>query len=226
MTNRKNFLLYIDHLQATLPLLTMEERGELFTALTAHALDAEVNITSDKALMAYNIMAGAMDANFEKYEKTVEKRRAAAQVRYNNDANACKSMQVHANAGDTDTVTDTDTKTVTKTVTDTDTVTDTLYESNGCIGANAPTTTKTVDRAFKKPTVEEVQSYCEAGGYNVDAEAFVDYYETTGWKVGRNSMKDWRAAVRTWARKKSKRKPSMLDDMSWAIGLEDKEAEA
>lgn len=51
---------------------------------------------------------------------------------------------------------------------------------------------------FVKPTVEEVAEYCKERGNNIDPEHFVDYYDGNGWKVGRNSMKDWKATVRTW----------------------------
>lgn len=65
-----------------------------------------------------------------------------------------------------------------------------------CMDADKPPHTR-----FKPPTVGEVQAYCIEKGYHVDAERFVDYYTSNGWKVGRNSMKDWRAAVRTWEKK-------------------------
>jgi predicted phage replisome organizer len=51
---------------------------------------------------------------------------------------------------------------------------------------------------FTKPTIEEVQAYCRERGNSVDANRFVDYYEANGWKVGKNPMKDWKAAIRTW----------------------------
>ena len=51
------------------------------------------------------------------------------------------------------------------------------------------------------PTVEEVRAYAAQRGDFLDPEAFMDYYTANGWKVGRNPMKDWKAAVRTWARK-------------------------
>lgn len=53
---------------------------------------------------------------------------------------------------------------------------------------------------FTPPTVEEVRAYCMERGNAVDPERFVDYYSANGWKVGRNAMKDWKAAVRTWER--------------------------
>lgn len=60
---------------------------------------------------------------------------------------------------------------------------------------------KKKDKKFKKPTVEEVKKYCEERGNTINAENFVDFYESKGWKVGKNSMKDWKAAVRTWERR-------------------------
>ena len=54
--------------------------------------------------------------------------------------------------------------------------------------------------AFHHPTVEEVKAYCLERQNKVDAVRFVDYYTANGWKVGKNPMKDWRAAVRTWER--------------------------
>ena len=57
---------------------------------------------------------------------------------------------------------------------------------------------------FVPPTLEEVQEYCFERGNNVDAETFVDFYSSKGWMVGKNKMKDWKAAVRTWERKEQK----------------------
>ena len=51
---------------------------------------------------------------------------------------------------------------------------------------------------FTPPTVDEVREYCRERGNTVDAERFVDFYAAKGWMVGKNRMKDWKAAVRTW----------------------------
>ena len=53
---------------------------------------------------------------------------------------------------------------------------------------------------FIKPSIQEVKDYILSSSYSVDAERFYNYYEANGWKVGRNAMKDWKAAVRTWQR--------------------------
>lgn len=54
---------------------------------------------------------------------------------------------------------------------------------------------------FSPPTVEEVRAYCDEKKYSIDPQHFVDYYTSNGWRVGKNPMKDWEAAVRSWSRK-------------------------
>ena len=58
---------------------------------------------------------------------------------------------------------------------------------------------------FVKPTIEEIRAYTTAKHYTFDAEAFFAYYESNGWKVGRNPMKDWRMACTTWQKKQNER---------------------
>ena len=57
-------------------------------------------------------------------------------------------------------------------------------------GAKAP--------VFVKPSLQEVTAYCQERGNKVDPEAFVDFYESKGWLVGKVKMKNWQASVRTW----------------------------
>jgi len=56
------------------------------------------------------------------------------------------------------------------------------------------------NRTFVKPTVEEVRNYCLERKNSVDPVAFISFYESKGWMIGKNKMKDWKAAVRTWER--------------------------
>lgn len=65
---------------------------------------------------------------------------------------------------------------------------------------------------FLPPTWEEVQAYCQEKGYVVDAERFIDFYESKGWFVGKNKMKDWKAAVRNWARSQREEKTAKGTD--------------
>ena len=53
---------------------------------------------------------------------------------------------------------------------------------------------------FVPPDVNQVQEYCDSRNNGIDAQTFVDFYTSKGWMVGKNKMKDWKAAVRTWER--------------------------
>ena len=67
-------------------------------------------------------------------------------------------------------------------------------------------------RVFVKPTLEEVEQYCFERGNNVDPGEFIDFYESKGWMIGKNKMKDWKAAVRTWERNHKNKKAEELDE--------------
>jgi hypothetical protein len=59
---------------------------------------------------------------------------------------------------------------------------------------------------FVKPTPLEVSAYGKEIGFTIDGQGFCDFYESKGWLIGKNPMKDWKAAVRTWARKDGPKK--------------------
>jgi len=63
---------------------------------------------------------------------------------------------------------------------------------------------------FKSPAVEEVFNYCNERCNNVNAQKFVDFYDSKNWMVGKNKMKDWKASVRTWEQKEQP--PTKTDD--------------
>ena len=62
---------------------------------------------------------------------------------------------------------------------------------------------------FKKPSVIDIIDYCKERNNNIDPEAFIDFYESKDWKIGKNKMKDWKAAVRTWERRETNKPQSM-----------------
>lgn len=69
--------------------------------------------------------------------------------------------------------------------------------------ANKPLRAKR--EVFTVPSVDEVESYCNERDNGINPQAFVDFYETRGWKVGKEKMKDWKAAIRTWENNKKER---------------------
>lgn len=64
---------------------------------------------------------------------------------------------------------------------------------------------------FKKPTLDELNAYKTEQGYSVDVHRFFDFYESNGWRVGKNAMKDWRAAMRSW---QGREKPASASEVS------------
>jgi hypothetical protein len=68
---------------------------------------------------------------------------------------------------------------------------------------------KTINKYFKKPTILEVENYCKERNNNIDAEAFIAFYESKGWMVGKNKMKNWKQAIVTWE-KREKKKPQTM----------------
>ena len=64
---------------------------------------------------------------------------------------------------------------------------------------------------FTPPTIDEVVAYGESIGGRVDAQRFVDFYESKGWMVGKSQMKDWKAAYRNWNRKEPQKTESSFD---------------
>lgn len=76
--------------------------------------------------------------------------------------------------------------------------------------------------SFKKPTIEEIKSYCDERKNYIDPEQFFDFYESKNWFVGKNKMKDWKASIRTWERRRGY-KP--LSDKSVEVSINSKTAE-
>ena len=74
-------------------------------------------------------------------------------------------------------------------------------------------------KRFVKPTLSEIEQYCIERNNNVNAEQFFDYYESNGWKVGKNAMKDWKACVRTWERNEYRKPNSKKNSKEDAINV-------
>lgn len=74
-------------------------------------------------------------------------------------------------------------------------------------------------KRFVKPTLSEIEQYCIERNNNINAEHFFDYYESNGWKIGKNSMKDWKAAVRTWERSEYRKPNSKKNSKEDAINV-------
>lgn len=60
------------------------------------------------------------------------------------------------------------------------------------------------EKKFIIPTVQQVEEYCKERNNNINAEYFINYYDTKGWMIGKNKIKDWKACIRTWEQRNKK----------------------
>lgn len=74
----------------------------------------------------------------------------------------------------------------------------------------------TISTSSKIPTLDMVREYCRERGNNIDPEQWYDFYQSKGWMVGKNKMKDWKAAVRTWEKRDGgvQAKPGRYDGLA------------
>lgn len=189
MSKKESFIVYADWMPFFDALETDTERVQLLKAIFHYNASGETPIEQEHTRVfnaMFSVIKGHLDRDIEKYQKKVEKNRENAKKSHQADATNCKQSQANAteryrtqpNAADNDN--------------DNDNVND-----NEVISNDITICAKTRKR-FIKPTVEEVREYCRERGNTVDADTFVNFYESKGWMVGKNHMKDWKSAVRTW----------------------------
>ena len=158
-------------------LLGDAERGRLFTAMLEYASSgAEPDLRGNERFI-WPTAKSEIDRQSESYKARCETNRNNAASRYDSQRFVTSRSDSHQDK-------------------DKDKDKDISFPPNG-VKENA--------RAHH-PTVEEVAAYCRERGNRVDAERFVDFYASKGWKVGNQPMKDWKACVRTWERREDKPK--------------------
>lgn len=83
---------------------------------------------------------------------------------------------------------------------------------------------KSMSNIFIKPSLEEVNKYCKERNNGINAQSFIDFYESKGWMIGKNKMKDWKAAIRTWEKNSNSRQeigPAWLNQDLGKGGFDD-----
>lgn len=203
---KNSFVMYTDYMEQV-SMLSREQRGDLFTAIMAYASNTELPNMDGVTMMAFCFIRSQMDRDRSKYQETIEKRREAGKQGGRPKANGSDEKAKKANgfsekqteAKKADNVNDN----VDVNVNVNENVDEDEKEKKK--GTNVP---KEKSR-FVPPSVENVTEYCRENDYRyVDANYFVDFYISKNWYVGKNKMKDWKAAVRNWQRQESaKHKP-------------------
>jgi len=168
--DKKSFVLYCDIIH-TIEQLTDEQAGHLFKHVLYYVNDLNPDTDNVITKIAFEPIKQQLKRDLVRYEKIRERNSLSARMRW--DANACERMPNDAKNADNDNDNDNDINIV-------------LDEK-----PKKP-------KRFSKPPVDDVRKYMAELSMADMSQRFVDYYESNGWKVGKNPMKDWRAAVRTW----------------------------
>lgn len=187
--SRNSFVMYIDNLEMIEELEDFQI-GVLMRAIIRYEAGMELPYMDGMTRIAFKAIKKTLDRDRNKYEETVEKRAEAGRKgglkRLQNQANATSNEANQANATFATQNEANQADSVTVPVNDTD------------IKKESAKADK--KKIFTPPTVEEVRGYCHERANKVDAQSFVDFYSSKGWMIGKNHMKDWKAAVRIWER--------------------------
>ena len=177
--DKKSFVLYCDIIH-TIEQLTDEQAGHLFKHVLYYVNDLNPDTENVITKIAFEPIKQQLKRDLVRYEKIRERNSLSARMRW--DANACERIPNDAKNADNDNDNDNDINIV-------------LDQK-----AKKP-------KRFTKPPVDDVRQYMAELNMNDMSQRFVDYYESNGWKVGKNPMKDWKAAVRTWKQQNNDKQP-------------------
>lgn len=210
--NIDTFILKKSHYAAFRNKLTIVQKGHLLDAIYCYHIGEEYELhLKDAALdMVFSFIKEFSGLCEKNYEEKSQQNSANAKARWNkiqNDAkNANASERIQNEADDTkQCLTYTNTCTCTDSSTKTNSLDNSMKKEEKKESGQAAT-----PQRFIKPSIQEVADYAASLGYSgFNTERFYAYYESNGWMVGKNKMKDWKAAVRNWyARDKEQSKPS------------------
>ena len=184
---KNSFVLYTDYLEHIQD-MDLEQLGTLFLAIFHYQRGEDLPEMDAETNMAFKFIRFQLDKDNKKYEETTEKRKEAGKLggrpkangfdEKAKKANGFSENQTKAKKPDNDNVNDNDLKEI----------------------SPKGDKEKTTPTRFNPPSISEVEQYCIEKGYSLNADRFIDYYTANGWMVGKNKMKDWKAAVRNWSR--------------------------
>lgn len=199
MAERPGVLFYFDLLPA-LEKLKAEDAGALFLGAMHYARDGKEPMFHNTSLdFAWEFIRPAIDRDGAAYQ---EKKDRGAWLTY---CRECKraggnpdSFEQWRQRTDNDTLSPDNVPSPTTYTSITTDTTQPKTESDSDIGIRADKPPKPT--RFTPPSVDEVRAYCQERKNQVDPERFVAFYESKGWMIGKNKMKDWKAAILTWER--------------------------
>lgn len=187
---KKSFVVYTSW-KIWLDGMTKEQKGDWIDWMFDYTNDLNPELPQDQVVkMACLMCMETLKRDLKKYEDKVERIKAVNETKSKNKDNdiVTKSTRNH-NEIDSVNVN------VNDNVNDNVNVNVLSNDNEKEINKEKPSTTR-----FSSPSLDEIKKYCQERNNNVNPEAFFNFYESKGWMVGKNKMKDWKAAIRTWER--------------------------
>ena len=204
---KDSFIIYTK-INEVLKELTDDQKGKLFQAIIDYEMTGEIPAIDDALVkVSFIPVRQDLDVNNEKWEETVKARQEAG--RKGGLAKASKAKNSSSKTSKAKNATNKEKQNVANVaVYDNEYVNDCDYEYDNVNDSNIPPISPQGEskgektKRFVKPTVEQVQEYCDSRNNGISGQEFIDYYDSIGWNVGKKPMKDWQAAVRTWENKR------------------------
>ena len=188
---KDSFVLY-NSFYEPLKSLSNEQLGRLFKAIFNYTINGEVTQEND-IIIAFMFIKDQLDRDSSKWQEIRKKRSEAGKRHKGNQYSKMEQMEQVFQNGTNGTVD-----------VDVDVDVDVIKKKKNNKKKN-----------FKVPTLEEVEEYCKERSNGINAQSFIDFYDSKGWMIGKNKMKDWKAAIRTWERKRSNSNISETDTPKW-----------
>ena len=188
MADKKSFVMY-ESWGAAIEKMNNEQAGELIKAIYAFQKNPDV-VPEDPAIaFVFEIIKQKLEEDNKRYEEVCAARSEAGKKGGRPKANASDKKQMVSEESKKSKCFSEKAKKA-----DNDNEYDNDLKENTLEGVK--------EKRFAPPTLENVSEYCREMGYtNVDAVCFINFYTSNGWMVGKNRMKDWKAAVRNWDRR-------------------------
>lgn len=217
---RDSFILYTE-IREVIETLTLEQKGTLFQAILDYASGIDINISDPIVNIAFIPIKQNLDRNNEKWEQKKIARSEAGKKGMRNrwhkeeaesDNKNNNVIAVITEDNKNNNVINTNNKN-NKAYQDITNITVNANENvnvngNGNVNVNEKKGEDKPRNVFKPPTLEEVKEYCFERNNGIDAQQFIAFYSSKGWMIGKNKMKDWKAAIRTWEQRNNRPAPT------------------
>lgn len=186
MSDKKSFVMY-ESWGTAIEKMSNEQAGELIKAIYAYQKDPDAAPKDPALAFVFELIKQQLDADSQRYKEACAARSEAGKKGGRPKANASDKKQMVSEESKKS-------KCFSEKAKKADNEYDNDLKENTLEGVK--------EKRFAPPTLQEVKDYCLKMRYtHVDAERFIDYYTSNGWMVGKNRMKDWKAAVRNWDRR-------------------------